>query len=153
MVMSKNAYVLPLRKSDIIEAISDPSVHKGSSINAIDFLVPEGAEVFAVADGIVNRVKVNSSEGGQDEKYKDVTYANFNTINHDHGEQSRYGHLRHKGSFVKEGNVVKAGQVIGISRNTGDTTEPHLHLEINIELDNKCGWEIVGPNFIEPVEM
>ena len=148
---SKNTYIIPLHDKDLKKAISDPSVHKGPYKHAIDFLIPEGIGVLAAADGIVNRVTVKSSEGGDNKKYKSEEYANYITINHANNEQSRYGHLQHNGSLVKPGEKVKAGQIIGISGNTGYSTEPHLHFEINIDSDNKYGWETVEVVFNKPL--
>ena len=47
------------------------------------------------------------------------------------GYSSLYGHL--KGYAVKKGDYVAKGQVIGYIGSTGNSTGPHLHLELRID--------------------
>jgi len=46
------------------------------------------------------------------------------------GRKLRYLHLSKVGEGVKAGTKVKAGQVLGLSGNTGRSFAPHLHYEI-----------------------
>ena len=56
----------------------------------------------------------------------------------DHGDSiSRYAHLHT--SYVREGQHVKKGQVIGRMGSTGQTTGMHLHFQLEI------GEETVNP--------
>lgn len=48
-------------------------------------------------------------------------------------------HLKHGGVFVKEGDVVKTGDPIGLVGNSGFTLEPHLHLQAH-KRTNKDAW-------------
>lgn len=49
-----------------------------------------------------------------------------------HGEiQSIYGHL--SAILIKQGTCVKAGEVIGISGNTGRSTAEHLHFSVRYQ--------------------
>ena len=41
-----------------------------------------------------------------------------------------YSHIKYKGSFVKLGNKVKQGQIIGFSGNTGWSSAPHLDFTV-----------------------
>lgn len=50
-----------------------------------------------------------------------------------------YGHLTKP--YVSKGQSVKAGQRIGLTGNTGDSSAPHLHWEYRVP-----GWENKGPS-------
>jgi len=54
-------------------------------------------------------------------------YGNQIVINHGGGKKSRYGHLSK--FYVKKGQAVKKGEVIGLMGSTGNSTGPHLHFE------------------------
>ena len=55
-------------------------------------------------------------------------YGNLIIIRHDRVYKTLYAHLNQ--IYVKSGQRVKRGQVIGISGNSGRSTGPHLHFEI-----------------------
>jgi LysM repeat protein len=57
-------------------------------------------------------------------------YGNMIEIDHGGDKHTRYGHFYQL--FVKKGDVVKRGQVIGAMGTTGKSTGPHLHLEVRI---------------------
>jgi murein DD-endopeptidase MepM/ murein hydrolase activator NlpD len=85
--------------------------------NGIDFAVPTGTPVLAVADGIVRFAKW---EGG---------YGNSVVIDHPQlGAATRYAH--NSRNAVSAGQRVKQGQVIAYVGSTGDSTGPHSHVEI-----------------------
>jgi murein DD-endopeptidase MepM/ murein hydrolase activator NlpD len=98
-----------------------PHFHTG-----IDLAVPLGTPVFAAADGVVVLARPMADSGGQL-----VGYGNYVIIQHDAGLKTLYGHLLAIG--VKEGDVVKRGQLIGLVGSTGNSTGPHTHFEVRIE--------------------
>jgi len=89
----------------------DKGIHTG-----LDISVPESTFVFSTARGIVKKVGYNEDLGI------------FIRISHDKGYETVYGHLSK--AFVKEGDTVKTGQLIGLSGRTGKTTGPHIHYEV-----------------------
>ena len=84
--------------------------------NGIDFGIPTGTKLFSCIDGTV--IEARSDPTG---------YGNYIKIeNNECGVL--YGHLKSFGVTV--GQSVKAGQVIGVSDNTGNSTGPHLHFGV-----------------------
>jgi murein DD-endopeptidase MepM/ murein hydrolase activator NlpD len=80
-----------------------------------DFAAPEGTPIRAVGDGKI----VSAAYDG--------AYGNKITILHPDGTVTWYAHMS---AFVKTSGEVKAGEVIGRIGSTGNTTGPHLHLEV-----------------------
>jgi murein DD-endopeptidase MepM/ murein hydrolase activator NlpD len=81
----------------------------------VDYAVPIGTDVLAVADG-----KVVNANWGRSYGTQLVTKVN--------GGFFIYAHLSK--ALLKPGDVFKAGQVIGKSGNTGNSSGPHLHVEL-----------------------
>lgn len=100
--------------------------HKDSF--AYDFSMPVGSAVTAARAGVVAFVDTKSSVGGIDAKYMDK--ANVISILHDDGTLGNYVHLNTNGATVSEGQLVRKGDIIGYSGNTGYTSGPHLHFEV-----------------------
>ncbi|MBI3336378.1 M23 family metallopeptidase [Candidatus Peregrinibacteria bacterium] len=89
----------------------------------IDFKMPAGTLVYAIAGGIVNSVEQKNEGLG-------------NTIILEHRlpdtrekVYSIYGHLSH--TLVHPGESVSPGSLIGTVGTTGNTSAPHLHLQID----------------------
>lgn len=87
--------------------------------NGIDFEARLNTPVFATADGTV-------SFAG----YKDNGFGFYVEINHGKGFITRYAHLHRFGIRVKKKQKIKAGDLVGLSGNTGRSIGPHLHYEI-----------------------
>ena len=58
-------------------------------------------------------------------------YGNCITIKHAYGFETLYSHQSR--NFVKVGQKVKAGQVIGLTGRTGRATTEHLHFEVHFK--------------------
>ena len=102
--------------------------HKGGSANAIDFAVEEGTPVVAARAGVVISTREDSNTGCGDPSCSDQ--ANYVIIDHGDGTFGRYWHLQQNGALVTVGQTVCAGELIALSGNTGFSTGPHLHFEV-----------------------
>jgi len=102
--------------------------HQGPDEYAIDWQMPVGTAVHAARDGLVVESEDASNQGGPSRKYE--KYANRILIQHPDGTIGIYGHLKMGGNKVKVGDQVKAGDLIGLSGNTGFTYGPHLHFAV-----------------------
>ena len=87
--------------------------HKG-----VDIHLDMGDAVYAAFDGIVRVALPTRMTGG---------YGNVVVIRHANGLETYYGHLSKH--LVKSGDVVRAGEMIGLGGSTGRSTGPHLHFE------------------------
>jgi hypothetical protein len=113
----------------------------GKPHGGIDFAVSTGTPVMAANDGVVVGTPYDADGFG-----------NYVQIQHRDGHSSYYGHLASKG--VSEGQEVTAGQVVGVSGNSGNSTGPHLHFEVRrggIKVD-PMGY-LAGASSVSPGEV
>jgi murein DD-endopeptidase MepM/ murein hydrolase activator NlpD len=83
----------------------------------IDFTAPVGTDIYATGNGTV--IEAGRNQGG---------YGNEIVIDHGYSYRTLYAHLSR--IFVRPGQQVFRGQVIGYVGNTGKSTSPHLHYEV-----------------------
>lgn len=96
---------------------SDPFHGRQTFHGGIDIAASEGTAVLATHDATVTQVA------------SDPRYGKYITLQHADGTLSRYGHL--SGQNVRQGQRVKAGQVIGAVGNTGRSTGAHLDYRVS----------------------
>ncbi len=96
---------------------SDFGFRKGWRFHyGIDTRLKIGDSICTSFDGMVRIVK------------RGKAYGNYVVIRHFNGLETVYAHLSK--TFVKDNQVVRAGEVIALGGNTGRSTGPHLHYEI-----------------------
>ena len=96
-------------------------LNKGLEIRATDERTGK-ADIYHFEGGVVQFV-------GGDPWY---SYGLNLIIRHENGYESTYAHLRDFATDITQGSVVKQGDTIGYSGNTGRSTGPHLHFEIRV---------------------
>jgi murein DD-endopeptidase MepM/ murein hydrolase activator NlpD len=101
------------RFREIHPVLGTPRMHYGQ-----DFSVPYGTEVHATGNGTVIESGWNS-----------MGFGNFVVIDHGYGLRSTYGHMSQ--IKVSRGTSVKRGDLVGLSGNTGTSSGPHLHYQID----------------------
>jgi hypothetical protein len=92
-----------------------------------------GQEVLAVADGMVVNVRdgISENQPGQRPKLSGAdSPGNRVYIAIGGGHFVFYAHLKNGSIRVKEGDLVKKGDVIGLIGNTGRSDGPHLHFHL-----------------------
>ena len=103
-------FTLPVAPPPQVSGYDPENGHPG-----IDFAAEEGAEIYAVAGGIVTAADY------------DVEKGNYVVLDHGGGLETEYQHM--KSLLVSAGQSVVQGQVLGYVGSTGNSTGPHLHFE------------------------
>lgn len=114
-------WVDPVKKYTLSASFAQAGSMWHSTHSGQDFAVPSGTTVVAAHGGTV----VKAGPGGAGDG---AAYGNAIVIKHGKGRYSQYAHLSR--IKVKVGQVVKTGQRIALSGNTGNSSGPHLHFEI-----------------------
>ncbi|MFF4349376.1 peptidoglycan DD-metalloendopeptidase family protein [Streptomyces sp. NPDC001530] len=114
---SGSGYTLPVAGATVGTAYKVAgSMWSSGYHTGVDFVVPTGTTIKAIASGTV----VSAGWGG--------AYGNQVVIRHADGQYSQYAHM--SALSVSAGQSVTEGQQVGLSGATGNVTGPHLHFEI-----------------------
>jgi len=89
-----------------------------SNHTGLDIAATTGTPIKVMADGVVT----NASYSG--------SYGKLVKVEHGNGVETWYAHTSKM--YVKKGQEVKAGDIIAEVGSTGNSTGPHLHLEIRL---------------------
>lgn len=129
---SSYQYLLPYPRGKSYRLIKNKSGNfsqrGAASHNAFDFEMDEGSVVTAIRGGfvgfLINSTNVNSSNKELMQKGNQVF------ICHDDGTVAIYSHLKKGESLVSIGDPIFAGQAVGLSGHTNNSTIPQLHLTV-----------------------
>lgn len=99
----------------------DPFTGERDFHTGVDIAAPAGSPIAAVYPGVVETVAVSAAYGN----YAVVRHENFST---------RYCHC--DCVLAREGDRVAAGETIALVGSTGNSTGPHLHLELIVDGKN-----------------
>lgn len=116
------SYIRPVDQTNITTGFDGyPNGYPGHV--GVDYAVPTGTPVRAVADGTVK-----FAGNGANHSWMTWLAGNCILIQHSDGMHTGYAHL--SSVAVSAGTHVKQGQIIGYSGATGYVTGPHLHFEM-----------------------
>ena len=123
-----NNFTVPIKNSIITGVYGSQRILNGipkSPHYGLDFAAKEGTAIKAMLDGVVTLSE------------KDLYYTGGTIIfDHGHGVSTLYMHM--KDIFVKKGQKIKQGEIIGTVGKTGRSTGAHLDVRLNwfnIKLD------------------
>lgn len=91
---------------------------RSSNHTGLDIAAKKGTPIKVIADGVVESAGWSGS------------YGYLVKVNHGNNVESWYAHTSKM--YVSAGDTVSAGDVIAAVGSTGNSTGPHLHLEIRI---------------------
>lgn len=94
----------------------DPFTGERTFHKGIDLACAEGTEVLAAEGGAVVQA------------YRSTSYGTCLRVLHTDGSASLYAHLQY--AYVRPGEVVEAGQLLGAAGRSGRATGAHLHFEL-----------------------
>lgn len=91
----------------------------------LDFAAPHDTPIYAIADGFIiqGSERAPGSVSGFGNWIWQDSQENL-------GVDIIYGHMEHRDIYVKKGDQVKAGQLIGRVGSEGQSTGPHVHVEV-----------------------
>jgi peptidase M23-like protein/PKD domain-containing protein len=132
--------------------------HNGSGKFAFDFMLGEtGDSIRAARGGVVESVEESYTKNSNPKvlnwlkenypEYADLYWKPANTlrIRHQDGYSSLYAHMKKNGVLVEVGDLVEPGDKVAIVGNTGNSTGPHLHFEVDDKKVSISSRFIVGP--------
>ena len=111
----------PLKKTFITSNYgyrTHPTLYTRKLHTGLDFKALIGTQIYAPANGVVVIAR-NYDPGG---------YGKMIVIAHNFGFKTLFAHLSNV--FIKEGDIISKGTLLGLSGNTGTSTGPHLHYEV-----------------------
>ncbi|MFJ6739274.1 M23 family metallopeptidase [Streptomyces sp. NPDC091279] len=126
---STRAWVTPVETYELSAGFGSGGSRWAHGHTGQDFAVPIGTPVRAVGAGRVVRVSCGGAFGIEV------------VVRHDGGFCTQYAHLA--AVTVDQGQRVAAGQWVGQSGTTGNSTGPHLHFEVRATPDLGSGVDPV----------
>ena len=111
----------PLKKSRVSSHFGyriNPITKRKQFHRGIDLAAPKKTPILATADGIVEHVQPKNIGD----------YGRVIRLSHNYGFKTTFAHMNK--TYVKLGDIVKKGQIIGSVGTSGRSSGPHLHYEI-----------------------
>ncbi|MER2029903.1 MAG: M23 family metallopeptidase [Solibacillus sp.] len=113
---------------DLVKMVNNETYKNSNRQNENYFAF--GAEVVAPADGVVVEVLDGIDDNIPGEMDEKNLAGNYCIIEHEHNEYSMIAHFMKDSICVKTGDKVKAGQLLGLCGNSGNSSEAHIHFQV-----------------------
>ena len=128
--LAKEGYMVPLKNY----TISSPFGWRGEEFHrGLDMAANQGEPIVASKAGTVIEASYHVLSG------------NYVTIEHEDGSVALYAHQQEY--CVQVGQTVEQGQIIGYVGSTGNSTGPHLHLELALDR-SLAGDKLMNPETV-----
>lgn len=114
---------------DILKVDAEGKTHKGDGTKNEDYYA-FGQEIIAPANGVVTYVVDGVHDNKPGEMNRMYVAGNLVIIKHTEGEYSLFAHFKQNSIRVKVGDKVRQGQTLGLCGNSGNSSEAHLHFQV-----------------------
>ncbi|CUR59072.1 putative peptidase M23-like protein [metagenome] len=116
--IEENLWILPVDGYHLTNTFGMARSYYSSVHTGLDFACPSGTPIHAIADGVITSFEYDGS------------YGNKTVMTLDDGTEIWYAHQTSYASDLSIGEEVRQGQVIGYVGSTGNSTGPHVHIEV-----------------------
>jgi murein DD-endopeptidase MepM/ murein hydrolase activator NlpD len=116
--IKENRWILPVSGYHITNTFGMVRSYYSSFHTGLDFACPSGTPIHAIADGVISDLRYDGS------------YGNLTVMTLDDGTEIWYGHQTAYVSGLSVGEEVNQGDIIGYVGSTGNSTGPHVHIEV-----------------------
>jgi murein DD-endopeptidase MepM/ murein hydrolase activator NlpD len=116
----RNPVDYPLISSGFNPARKHPTLHRIRAHKGVDYAARRGTPIKATGDGFI---KFKGNKGA---------YGKTVIVQHNKETSTLYAHMHNYVSYLKPGDKVRQGEVIGYIGKTGRATGTHLHYEFHI---------------------
>jgi len=116
--IEENRWILPVSGYHITNTFGMVTSYYASYHTGLDFACPSGTPIHAIADGTITSFGYDGS------------YGNKTVMTLEDGTEIWYGHQTAFASDLSVGEEVRQGDIIGYVGSTGNSTGPHVHIEV-----------------------
>lgn len=141
--IAASGWTIPVKGAVVGSGFRTPQrpTHQG-----VDLIVARYTPIMAAASGVVSKVKCDEDHSGRQtcnvDGYPGKGGCGWMVeIQHAGNIMTRYCHMVQR-PFVKEGQQVTAGEVIGRVGTSGNSSGPHLHFEVHLNDDRSSAGAI-----------